>query len=152
MVRVRRVLVLYWSDWPDSKVELPPPLVANPEPDGPPRALSPPVPVRSRSSEGMKPHSDTNDAKEWQIQYERTAPRPPVNPDTATSPQPPAPGVEPVARIGLVELFAGLRAGRLAVESQRVEVPLSVAAECCAFANSSAARRGSHEELYYDVC
>ena len=30
-------------------------------------------------------------------------------------------------------------------------MPLSAAAECCAFANSSAARRGSHEELYHDV-
>ncbi len=57
-----------------------------------------------------------------------------------------------MARIGLVEFFAGLRTGRLAAESQGVEVPLSAAAEWCAFANSSAARRGFDEELYHDVC
>ena len=56
-----------------------------------------------------------------------------------------------MARIGLVELFAGLRTGRLAAEEQGVEVPLSAAAECCPFANSSAARRGTIEDLYWDA-
>ncbi len=31
-------------------------------------------------------------------------------------------------------------------------MPPSAAAECCPFANSSAERRGSPEDLYHDVC
>ncbi len=137
----------------------PPPLVeADPEPEGAPQALSPPAAVRPRWPPPKKLHEDDSDAEEW------TAPRPrnrnlprgwlrlPKAVDQAMPPPLPVPGAGPLARIGLVELFAGLRTGRLAAESQGVEVPLSVVAECCPFANSSPARRGSAEELYWDVC
>ncbi len=128
----------------------------DPEPANPPQALSPPAAVRSRSPPQRRPYEDDSDAEEWTAPVPRGRPRgwlrPPKVLDRTSPPQPSAPGVDPVARIGLVELFAGLCTGRLAADLQGVEVPLSAAAECCPFANSSAARRGLSEDLYHDVC
>ena len=116
--------------------------------------LFPPAAVRSRSPPSTH-EGKTTDDEDWTTPVPPGRPRgwlkPPPSLDPPAPPRLPLEGTDPVARLALVELFAGLRTGRLAAELQGVEVPLSAAAECCPFANSSAERRGSPEDLYHDV-